>query len=442
VIDVSRACEVTMRLLKAVASAVVSIALGVAASAQQPPGYVVAATKVWENSIAISPANPNVAAAIGVVGGGGTVQTVYTEDGGRTWHPGGPLGLTTPRLTYERHGDPVIASDRHGTMYVSTMIGWPKNYPLSHSGIAVFRSRDGGKTWEGPFPVVERAPQDKPYYFDDKEWIGVDATGSEHDGNVYVSWLRVDKTNGDRVESVFCRSTDGGVTWSKELVLGSGSGAQMSIGPNGEVYLLRVEGGYNISHVSTDGGVTFSKAVRIARSGTFLSNAIDTSNGPGRGNLYVAWIASFAGPQLSRSFVGTLYYARSTDGGATWGPPVAITPEGAGTALFQTIACDPVTGHLVIAWLDRRADPRSKMFRLYATRSTDGGRTFSPHQAVTEPVDMSHPSPQGFIGDYNQTSAHGGVFLSVFSDGAGQMSVARIAFEDPAPRTRRRPVRP
>ena len=431
-----------MRFLKAVTFGVV-ISLGIAATAQEGPGYAVAAPKgVWEVSIAVSPADPNVATVIGVVGGGGAVQPFYTEDGGETWHSGGQLGLKTPTRTYARHGDPVIASDRHGTMYVSTLIGWPKNYPLTYGGIAVYRSEDGGKTWDGPFPVVERAPEDNPRYSDDKEWIGVDATGSEHDGNVYVSWLRVDKTNGDRIDSVFCRSTDGGRTWGEELVLGSGSGAQMSIGPNGEVHLLRVEGGYNISQVSTDGGVTFSKAVRIARSGTFLSNAVDTSNGPGRGNLYIAWIASFAGPQLSRSFVGTLYFARSTDGGATWEPPVAITPVGAGTALFQTIACDPVTGHLVLAWLDRRADPKSKTFRLYATRSTDGGNTFSPHQPVTGSVDMSHPQPQGFIGDYNQTTAYGGVFLSAFSDGAGKMGVARMVFEDPAPVKRRRSVGP
>jgi hypothetical protein len=430
-----------MRLAKTVACAVL-IALGPGASAQETPGYAVASPSgVWEVSIAISPADPNKAAAIGVVGGGGVVQPFYTEDAGATWQPGGQLGLTTPKRTYARHGDPVIAAGRDGTMYVSTLIGWPKNYPLTYGGIGVYRSEDGGKTWEGPFPVVERAPEDNPRYSDDKEWIGVDASGSEHDGNVYVSWLRVDQTNGGRIDSVFCRSTDGGRTWGEELVLGSGSGAQMSIGPNGEVHLLRVEGGYNIFQVSTDGGVTFSKPVRIARSGTFLSNAIDVSDGPGRGNLYIAWIASFAGPQLSRSFVGTLYFARSADGGTTWEPPVAITPVGAGTALFQTIACDPVTGHLVLAWLDRRADPKAKTFRLYATRSTDGGRTFSAHQVVTEPVDMSHPQPQGFIGDYNQTAAHGGVFLSAFSDGKGKMGVARIAFEDPAPTKRRRSAR-
>ena len=107
-----------MRLAKTVACAVL-IALGPGASAQETPGYAVASPSgVWEVSIAISPADPNKAAAIGVVGGGGVVQPFYTEDAGATWQSGGQLGLTTPKRTYARHGDPVIASGRDGTMYV------------------------------------------------------------------------------------------------------------------------------------------------------------------------------------------------------------------------------------------------------------------------------------------------------------------------------------
>jgi hypothetical protein len=414
------------------ACALVAVVLPAVAVAADDPGYVVAAKDggVWENSIAISPANPMNAVAIGVVGGGGSVQTFYTEDGSRTWHYGGALGLTTAKRTYMRHGDPVVASDRRGVMYVSTLIGSPRSYPLTYSGIAVYRSFDNGKTWDGPYGVVERAPEDKPVvYSDDKEWIAVDATGGPHDGNVYVAWLRVPVSNTQQVEAIFSRSTDGGVTWSPELNLGAGSGGQISIGPNGEVILLRTCGdGYYCSQVSLDGGVSFQAPVRIARSATFLANAVDISNGPHRGNIYTAWIASITGPQLSRSFVGTVYYSRSTDNGKTWETPVAITPVNGSTGLFQTIACDPISGDVVIAWLDRRANPQGKSFRLYMTRSTDGGKTFSEQKAVTEPVDMN---ATGFIGDYNQMTAFGRVFLAAFSDGKGLMSVSRIAFETP-----------
>jgi BNR repeat-like domain/BNR/Asp-box repeat len=408
--------------------------------AADDPGYVIAATKgnVWENSIAMSPTDPNKAVAIGVVSGVGnaTVQPFYTDDGGRTWHYGGKLGLTTAKRTYMRHGDPVVASDRFGTMYAATLIGWPNNYPLTYSGIGVFRSEDNGRTWEGPFGVVERAPTDSPYFSDDKEWIAVDATGSKYDGNVYVAWLRVDTKNTSRIEAVFSRSTDGGRTWSPETVLGPGSGGQPSVGPNGEVHLFRSCGdGYYCSQTSRDGGVTFEAPVRIAVSSTFMSNGVDISSGPHRGNLYQSWIASITGPQLTRSFVGTVYFARSIDGGRTWQPPVPITPVGSGTALFQTLAVDPTNGDVVMAWLDRRANPTGTTFRLYQTRSTDGGKTWSEQVPVTDEIDMKVPGTNPFIGDYNQMAGFGGVFLTAFSDGTGKMRVTRLEF----PRTQGKP---
>lgn len=429
--------------MRSVLILLLSLSMAHATAAAEPQIAIAAPSGIWETSIAISSVDPKVAVAIGVVGGGGSVQPFYTEDGGLTWQESAALGLTTPTRTYARHGDPVVAAGPDGLLYATTLIGYPRSYPLTYGGIAVYRSDDGGKTWSDPLPVVERAPEDNPRFRDDKEWIGVDTTTGPHRGNVYVSWLRDDVNNPQRVEAVFSRSTDQGRTWSPELILGGGSGGQISIGPNSEVHLLRVcPGGYNCSQTSTDGGVTFGAPVRIGPSGTFLSNAADSSAGPHGGNVYIAWIGSITGPQLSRSYAGTVYFARSTDGAATWQPPVAITPVGTGTGLFQTIACDPVTGDLVIAWLDRRANRQGKTFTLYMTRSTDGGATWSPHQAVSEPVDMTNLSPGGFIGDYNQTAAQGGVFLSSFSDGAGRMGVLRLQFDPPPPRVRRRSVRP
>ncbi|HEX6084504.1 MAG TPA: sialidase family protein [Thermoanaerobaculia bacterium] len=413
------------------------------------PGYVIAATRgnVWETSIALSHADPLKAVAIGVVSGAGNanVQPFFTEDGGRTWHYGGNLGYTTKKRTYVRHGDPVVASDRFGTMYAATLIGSPNNYPLTYSGIGVSRSTDNGRTWDGPYGVVERAPTDTPvYYSDDKEWIAVDTTGGRYDGNVYVAWLRVDTKANSRPEAVFARSTDGGVTWSPELLLGPGAGGQISVGPNGEVILFRSCGdGYYCSQVSLDGGETFAAPVRIAVSSTFVSHGVDVSNGPHRGNLYQAWIAAITGPQLTRSFVGTVFFARSTDGGKTWQQPRPITPFNTGTALFQTLAVDPVNGDVVLAWLDRRANPAGKKFRLYTSRSTDGGATWSEQVPVTDEVDMAVPGSNPFIGDYNQMVGFGGVYLSAFSDGTGKMRVARLSFQPPQKSgPRRRAARP
>lgn len=432
-----------MNMRNAVLAAVV---LTLSIEAQENPAVVVAATEghVWETSITYSAADAQKAVAVGVVygmGGSPNVQPFYTEDGGRTWHYGGKLGYTTTRRTYLWHGDPVVASDRQGVMYAATLLVAPS--PVRYSGIGVSRSFDNGKTWDGPFGVVERTPQDSPRYADDKEWISTDTTGGPHDGNIYVTWIRARSNNSGPVEGMFSRSTDGGETWSPELVLGNGSGGQISIGPNGELHVLRTCGdNHYCSQLSTDGGVTFEPPVRIAPSATFVSNAVDVSNGPNRGTVYMAWIASITGPQLSRSWIGTVYFTRSIDSGRSWEAPRAMNAVNSGTALLQTVASDPITGDVVLTWLDRREHPGTKKFRLYSTRSTDGGRTFSEPAPVTPVVDMTGDA---FIGDYNTTAAYNGVFLSTFSDGLGRMSVARLVYEPKVPEPpsgpRRRSVR-
>lgn len=425
---------------------VVALTMSSVALLGEGRGYVVAATEgsVWETSIAVSPADPKKAVAVGAVSQRGVarMQSFYTDDGGRSWHYGGAFGLETAKYKYLRSGDPVVASDRNGVMYAVSLIGDRISYPQKYSGIVTYRSADNGRTWEGPFGVVERGPEQSPYYADDKEWISVDATGGKYDGHLYVSWIRNDTASPQTtIASVFSKSTDGGRTWSPEKVLGRGAGGQISIGPNGEVHVLRTCDGSYCSQTSLDGGETFSEPVRIARSATFLSNAVDTSSGPHRGNLYIVWIDAIGGPQLTRSFVGTVYYSRSTDGGKSWAPPTTITKIPY-TALFQTIACDPVTGEVLISWLDRRANPNGKQFRLYMTRSSDGGATFSAHEPVTSAIDMTvPPGATGFIGDYNQMAGHNRVFFSAFSDGTGKLSVARIEVPEPPSGKKRRAAR-
>jgi hypothetical protein len=399
----------------------------------------------WEATVAVSPADPRNAVAAGMRSLGRgiyIVESYWTSDGGATWQKSAPLGLETDKNTYARHGDPVLAIGRTGIVYLMTLTGYPGSYPLFRSAVVLYRSFDGGKTFEKPIALTDRKKSDAQYIFDDKEWLAVDTTGGRYDGYLYAAWLRA-YGEGTNVPSdfVFARSTDGGVTWSEQQVIGKGGGAQFAIGPNGEVHLLYVDTLMNgrpyVVRTSLDGGETWGEAVKIVNfsSPGMLPNIdtpvygyhaadADRSNGPHRGNVYMAWPASANPINAPSARPGTIWFTRSTDGGKSWSAPLRLSAEPTlgRDANFATLACDAETGDIIVAWLDRRDDPANTEARLYAARSSDGGVTFTKPQAVTSSMSIKGQ----FIGHYNHAAAHGGVWLSAFADGPGFMSVAKL----------------
>jgi hypothetical protein len=106
-----------------------------------------------------------------------------------------------------------------------------------------------------------------------------------------------------------------------------------------------------------------------------------TQSFPG-GNVYLAYTAFTDETQPP----SRIFFARSTDCGATWSRPAAI----ADGALHQgaTIAIDPGTGAVYVAW--RRFKSAGITDAILFAKSTDGGATFSAPQevAVITPFDQ------------------------------------------------------
>jgi hypothetical protein len=94
---------------------------------------------------------------------------VYSSfDGGKRWTEtlGGPA--------LEHTGDPACAYAPDGTAYyVASSIP-----PRGERRMLLFRSPDGGKSWEQPATA---------FTYSDREYITVDATGGRYDGRVYVN---------------------------------------------------------------------------------------------------------------------------------------------------------------------------------------------------------------------------------------------------------------
>jgi hypothetical protein len=419
------------------------------------PNVVLLATEhqAVETSMAISPRDPDnaVVASMGYHGGRRLPlsDAHFTRDGGKTWQRR-TLELTgTNGVPYEWHSDPAIGVDANGTFYYATML---IKRPFAIS-MAVSRSDDGGETWTRPVNVAET---DGISITDDKEWLAVDDTTGPFAGNVYMMWGRYYLgPDGEtaNAEIVFTRSTDRGETWSTPIPLTPKSRVGMSmlaIGPNGEVYAAFNDGGHRL-RVSTDGGVTFSPPTAIpivfgpggkipnheqADFSPMQTFAVDRSLGLHRGTLY--YFMPTRGRLRGNAFASAAGMWISRDGGATWqGPRLLSPPTGLNDATFPMVAVDQNTGDVVASWVDRRDDPANTLFRLYASRSSDGGHSWSEPAAFTSPFSLD----RSFLGHYLWNAAQSGRWMATVTDANGKMSVVHLDFGQARPGTGPTPKR-
>lgn len=287
-----------------------------------------------EPAIAIDPSDPDVLLAGSNSFAEGTMRVYGSVDGGWTWE----RGTIYPRPASSRStcsADPGVAIDRAGRQYYSFVRSAPCG--TGRPRVYVASRPDATSAWGTPVVVARLGTV---ALFDDKPAIAVDASPrSRYSGRLYVAWSR----------------------------------------------LYRRTGGFGIviSH-SDDRGRTWSVPVRVSRTGTdvtYASVAVARS-----GAVYVAW-------DDASNF--TLKLARSTDGGATFGPEQRV-------ASFAVVSIPHCRSGIVIPaqrLTCARANP-------IVTVDTSGGR-YAGRVYVS----------------YAQNAFYGnrGVFVSAYSPGLGRL---------------------
>lgn len=154
---------------------------------------------------------------------------------------------------------------------------------------------------------------------------------------------------------------------------------------DGRLWLAKIENQRLVVSRSDDEGQTFSGPVQA----TSEPEAIiaDGENRPtiavaNDGTILLTWVQP-----LPQKYSGNIRFARSTDSGKSFSPPITLNDDDRITShRFASMAIDG-TGRLAVAWLDGRdrdaAKERGEQFSgvsLYAVQSSDNGKTFGPNR--------------------------------------------------------------
>lgn len=222
------------------------------------------------------------------------------------------------------------------------------------------RSTDAGISW-GNDNRLSNGPSES---FDPS--IAIDGQ------NLHVVWD--DWRN--QAQVFYKRSSDGGLSWGPEIPITDSAHVQYpSISVSAQFVHVAVSALTEIYYVrSTDGGQSWNNKVQLTLD-TNIVNRGPVSIAASGSNVHTVWRDDRNG-----NGNGEIYYKRSSDNGASWGPDVRLTVDTM-MSQFPTLAVNGSTVHVV--WEDFRDDMLGG-WEIYYKRSLDGGTTWEPDRRFTE----------------------------------------------------------
>ncbi len=382
-----------------------------------------------ENSIVINPNDGNMLLnsnnstpqpSNGTVKGADALKTL---DGSATWSG------TVEGAGGSNSGDPAAVIDMNGRWFIG--------YIDNASGQSVSYSDNQGATW-----TVSKVATGSAFNMLDKNhlWVDISPT-SPYKGYLYNGWM---VSNNIYVS----RSITSGATWTSSVNISAGTaagshnqGINFKCGPDGEVYAAwsvydswpsdEKAVGFNVSN---DGGSTWGTAFRAInnikgirgnnsvpqnmRTNSFPSMAVDLSNSPYRGTIYMVWTNKGV-PGINTGSGTSVYMIKSSDKGVTWSAAKRINSDSTEGKhhYLPWITCDQANGYVSVVFYDNRncASTEAQAWMAY---STDGGNTFSDLKVsdVTFTPSAIPMMASKYMGDYLAIAAYGGKTFPCWTD--------------------------
>jgi hypothetical protein len=312
------------------------------------------------------------------------VVAVTSRNGGRTWNPVPVIEDT--QLNFFNDKNSVTADPaRPGSAYQvwDRLEFSPDGTQFVNGPPFLSFTRDFGRTWSRPRPIVEMAPF--------QSTIGNVIVADRRSGTLYDFYTSIQFTDATTNDVVFVRyevirSRDGGRTWSRPSVIVPDSSVA-DVNPNNPDQVLR-----------TGAGLT--------------SQAID----PRTGDLYVA----YEGTDFTAGRFNQVQLVRSRDGGRTWSRPVRVNGDPTTPAFTPAVAVTE-DGDVGVTYYDLRTLTPDNTTTLPTTTflavSPRGGTRFGGHERQIAPAfDMLQAPFAGgfFVGDYEGLAAFDDRFRALF----------------------------
>jgi hypothetical protein len=371
------------------------------------------------------------------IGGSGQQAQFFSSDGGATW---GQTSLPL-QIGDAFHSDPTVEWTSDGTAW-STTIGI--NSTGTQLRMRAYKSTNGGASWT--FDNTFSGTQTNT----DKQMIWVDhsATSAFKD-NLYACWH-----NG--LPQFFNRRTGPAGAWQTAIQIsgaettGTAIGCDVKTNSTGDVFVFWPDTGSRRVNVakSTNGGVSFGAPVRIAT--TFDSfdigvpsfnsrrQLIYTSGGAYKTGtkdmVYAVWsdltgatgcatASNEPGSNAASACKTRVWFARSSNGGSTWGTPVMINNQASLNDQYNPwLVVDETNGQIAVMYYDTVADSTRKKTDVYYQASFDDGGSWStPLKVTTAQTDetISGADSGNQYGDYNSLSGIAGTFFPSWTDRRG-----------------------
>ncbi len=315
-----------------------------------------------EPHIAVDPTDPE-HLVVGVIDYNTAGLATYTSfDGGETWN--GPNQVRYFREDFGAAGDPVVAFDRDGTVYLASISVGFEEFRIGNivsfaqvSSMAVSKSYDGGLTWSDAVSAarstiktvsnVDPSGRERgtvTLQFLDKPWIGVGPSPTDPEKDVlYLSYTEF--------------STTYSLIYADEL--------PFLTSPVTETTIRVVR--------SEDGGLSWSTPVAASPTVLAAEGASEPGEGEGGGPVGNALGMRFEPPVQAQDEDGGPSTQETEDPGAT---EAERTVQGSQPKVLSD-------GTLVVAYLDTTNDGIQKgLSTIMVSISRDKGRTFEqPVQA-------------------------------------------------------------
>lgn len=406
---------------------------------------------LYETPAAVNPTNPLNVIAFAIdlnaqnEGRPYSANHLYrSEDGGASWIDG---GLLLPAVAGDDRswggGDSTILFTPDGTAYHTALDGSSTDR-AGPGGAWVFRSKDGGATWETlarAVPSIRDEAEDRCVGVD-KQWLAHDARS----GRLYLAYTefayRCSMASSQaylatlRIRLMHTHSADGGVTWTPPRPFWNGYalGAYPQVGPDGTLHVafwssvhvpklpcpdalsLAVTRDQPFSAIvvasSPDGGGTWTfmsfgtcRVITPKVNANFFGGTIIPTLGIDReeNRVLLAW-PDFS--PLHQRYVVRMSQWTATAG---WTDPTQVTPMGV-DAFTPTLAV-----HGKTAWLSYYALRDDERVEPSLVESADGGKTWGAPFVLSTASSRANSD----FGDYMGLDYAGGRLVATWTDSRG-----------------------